>query len=1682
MTESAGPKQNGCGRVPSHAEVVTVFQKHLESYGKTRGEQAQVLRNSEASVKLQYSGRVAFELLQNALDRAKEHIWVALLDEADAGASLVVANDGAAVTLDPDFDYEAPPSRERRADLNALLSLHSSNKSADESMGNKGIGFRSVFGVAERVQVWSRCRDGAGWWGVEMHWPAGRSLWLERAQAYAPARRAVEQCWGNATPPIVANLDDTERASFALPLPLFAEGPPEALAKAPMSDILVTAVVVPLRPGVRKDVESHLAELMGARLHFVGLRPERRSIMVSIQLPGKERCVLRTWPVMGDRQDWSVVHWRSPALAPLAKLAEHPIAEPGVALAWPPRPDRSGTADEASIERIAGQTPVFNYLPTLLKSDFAVDLHGDFQVKADRTSMDLGENVVGRYNHKLIEAAADLQLWAALTCLGAQNHAAAQRPWKIIRSCPADGMPSLGFRDDLWFLLTPREQGFGALVGELGVLLFDRDHQPWKTECHTRWAELAQAFFIHPEALGKNRQGLLPCGVFQEFWDASAAWLDRLTGCRRHTPTWQQAASALCQALREAEVPCLPLTESIGLGSSALVPAVPLPDRLEKGSQVQKGSQVRSAFRVFLRRTEQRVIILPTALLKNKRAITAFPLGPFGQSESRPTGVVDFGRWEVLAELRQLPNDIGKFSGVSALDPDKSEAVRQQQELIRLAADLFTMELGTSHAPSKQPESFGLAWRADPSLGHSDPVRAAGRALATLFLPMTESLWAPARQLHRGQVHIETMGLPAEGGVDVEAFLDYLGVAPKPPSGVPPVLLVEKGSDGLIVPRELPPQLCAPGNDEIGQVSLATDESTRQDPTRLASALRDAWSQGAFARLIECENRPADGNTKSSTAITNTLRGLAWVPVGQAQWVIAPEGIQGARAVRPAQVVTQQPGKDRRAVVTYRLGGHAGEPTRLLLEALGALPALSSEHLRNQNGQAACEILKTLCDSYPEPFALPPDRLRNLLDVAQEAIEALMHQPPADLPHPPIPVHDASGRRDVPLNARRVRWVDDPDVDAWIAQDNAQQEIVRRFFPDLALASITLGSSVLSRHAQLGRRAVLAKEHVKGAENRRQDDSMARELAQRISEALPGLLALAQASRIMTPDATAVRKRWGNASAGRLVHVEDAWIEIALEGPVRRPAEFLKGSEGHVLLLTAPGGRSDDEDRETGQILFDTKADGTPPRLADFGNAVADLLLGNRSLGPLFAYALGTLGQPEGTTGADWRRLLEHEGASALVDGYRVILDPLTDDEQRGFRERVAAALAGAGARLSREDTPFDRLQRLRGDDLRPLDGECWPPDTKVHPIAEALDHAPWTDRERPFRPVATVEAENEFAWKGWLDDGWGRRLDAYALHQRRGHGHPDEQLQELHTRRQDWLKQNAFGLMKMACHEAAAQWLRHELAGVTDLTDDIAKNRIEETLRNFAPRYKPVTDLLAMTVLGWSAPSVSLTAPSQVEMAPATGDERDQANAIRSAIGDEAEQAVLPYIAVKTHEVLQRAQDAGEERLQNAWEVLKAAAPGSGKTRKAIEEARLSWMDERGPESLQKALHVSRIWGNAGFDFLGLEEKAGKPVAVRYETKGLPAGDGVVYIHLSNNERKVASRVRQACPDVPDDARYQGDWKLIAVKPDGQAVDLTSMVDDLIKHPDQVLGELLAKGMTPDGLLLRLNRRSDKQ
>lgn len=100
-------------------------------------------------VRHQYHGRFVIELIQNAYDavsRAKDRecspsrIEMRLELDRDFG-TLYVANDGAPFS---------------QSNFESVSRLGQSDKDPTISVGNKGIGFRSVLEISQRPQVWSR--------------------------------------------------------------------------------------------------------------------------------------------------------------------------------------------------------------------------------------------------------------------------------------------------------------------------------------------------------------------------------------------------------------------------------------------------------------------------------------------------------------------------------------------------------------------------------------------------------------------------------------------------------------------------------------------------------------------------------------------------------------------------------------------------------------------------------------------------------------------------------------------------------------------------------------------------------------------------------------------------------------------------------------------------------------------------------------------------------------------------------------------------------------------------------------------------------------------------------------------------------------------------------------------------------------------------------------------------------------------------------------------------------------------------------------------------------------------------------------------------------------------------------------------------------------------------------------
>ena len=85
--------------------VDKIFENHHQYYNSIGVETIKQQAAQFKQVSDAYQGRVIFELLQNAIDRADKKILV-LITEIDEQCCLIVANDGENFTYNMEHDYE----------------------------------------------------------------------------------------------------------------------------------------------------------------------------------------------------------------------------------------------------------------------------------------------------------------------------------------------------------------------------------------------------------------------------------------------------------------------------------------------------------------------------------------------------------------------------------------------------------------------------------------------------------------------------------------------------------------------------------------------------------------------------------------------------------------------------------------------------------------------------------------------------------------------------------------------------------------------------------------------------------------------------------------------------------------------------------------------------------------------------------------------------------------------------------------------------------------------------------------------------------------------------------------------------------------------------------------------------------------------------------------------------------------------------------------------------------------------------------------------------------------------------------------------------------------------------------------------------------------------------------------
>jgi hypothetical protein len=344
------------------------------------------------------------------------------------------------------------------------------------------------------------------------------------------------------------------------------------------------------------------------------------------------------------------------------------------------------------------------------------------------------------------------------------------------------------------------------------------------------------------------------------------------------------------------------------------------------------------------------------------------------------------------------------------------------------------------------------------------------------------------------------------------------------------------------------------------------------------------------------------------------------------------------------------------------------------------------------------------------------------------------------------------------------------------------------------------------------------------------------------------------------------------------------------------------------------------------------------------------------------------------------------------------------------------------------------------------------------------------TKEQDRFRPRFSCSHEHYPQWQRWFD-GQQPRLVTYLVNLVSSNGVEDADEETVEQSLEEFID-SAVHRLTFDPSRAVVRWLSE-----ADYTASIPSSKIPDSesladeIRRFSPRYKPISKIEEASDAGWTRDGAEGLKSHPNDNGTFDRQEMARKHKAQKIVGDEAEVALLDCVRDETLSTLEHADSP--EIFEAALEALLSPFP-EGATRSSVREAWNEWRATGDDSALARGLHISRVWDGAGFDLVGLAHDDDGFRPVRYEAKALSGGP-VSNVHLSANQISVYRRV--CLQSDPEEAwRYQGDWRLVGVLPDESAINLNGHLDEL----PELLDELDVKGFTHDGIVLRINRRSD--
>ena len=355
-----------------------IFEKHYEYYKNIGIETIKQQAGQVEQVSSDYQGRVIYELLQNAFDKAEKRILVMV-----RGNSLYVANDGDKFTYVADYDYGRGSSK--RGDFQSMCSISTSTKSADTSIGNKGVGFKSVFSISESGFV-NVCTHGVIHQDDKI---IPEIISFRIYDSFKDPENIPEDFSEDLKLTIKQklNLVQHERKDRGIPgyyFPFHITSEASDICEL-FDDGYVSVIQIPFKD--KAVIKELFDDIKNIHFQFIQLKKDKE-FEIEFCFDGEPLLKL----VKKESPNLFSTIIDSEILKDLAVDAEISIKKPKVAFFI--REDENGY--------------LYNYLPTKVQSPFKyVDFHADFHTTVDRKSINF-DGKIGKYNKALLKACVEL--------------------------------------------------------------------------------------------------------------------------------------------------------------------------------------------------------------------------------------------------------------------------------------------------------------------------------------------------------------------------------------------------------------------------------------------------------------------------------------------------------------------------------------------------------------------------------------------------------------------------------------------------------------------------------------------------------------------------------------------------------------------------------------------------------------------------------------------------------------------------------------------------------------------------------------------------------------------------------------------------------------------------------------------------------------------------------------------------------------------------------------------------------------------------------------------------------------------------------------------------------------------------------------------------------------------------